>query len=190
MDNAPPQRSSGIRLAGYVLWFVLLAVVTAISISGCGGGARSTRTRAANTSPGALTERYTHAAEAVERFGHTAGLMEQRAVREAVMRYFKAVAAHEYYCACMMLTPQQRSLDGRPCVKELTVTFSRGFFRGVNARLAEVMVREVRVQAGQGYALIGTKASTEAEVSMRVRREGGRWRPDAQTPVPLHIVVE
>jgi hypothetical protein len=137
------------------------------------------------------TERYDRATSTVLQFGRPASGSEERAIAHGVTLYFAAVAAHRYAMACTLLASDQRvPARGKACTQSLAATFKLRPYRGLDARLTQVVVRKARVRGVEGYAMLSDQSSSSVEAFIAVRRERGVWSPDGMVPIAFHVIVK
>jgi hypothetical protein len=115
-------------------------------------------------------------------YGHLAGSTEAAAVKLLVMRYYAAASASDGRTGCALLyRPLAESLveeyagsptAGSTCAEVLSKVF-RAQHAAYALRHASLIVTSVRVEGGQGFALLAFKGIQDFH--LRLHREDGRW---------------
>lgn len=138
------------------------------------------------------------AGQAVKAFGKPAGPAEHAAVASAVQSYLAMISSGNYSGACTLLSSASHRfltlrashpglLYHKSCEEAIALMYKLGIFRGVRARLGQLVVSEVRVRGNHGFALLSDEAPRKAEAYVPISRDSDSWRLDSATPLALQI---
>lgn len=166
-------------------WISVLVLALLIPIAGCGGG--DDDSTVSTRSPEEREEALQAQRERIEGFGLEATGSEAKLAESTLTGYLTARANGEWKKACSYEVKSLRQLFGRmtqaqkgedkpkskgcPGYMEMA---TRKLTAAERENLAEVKVKSVRVEDGQGYILYTN--STGDEYAMSIKREGGQWK--------------